>query len=439
VAFLLWLDHKKASEVSRSLWIPTIWALEAFSRPLGLWFGNTEAGSMEAGSPIDRAFLTILFCFAIFVLSKRRFNWTSAIRENLWLILVLGFMLISISWSPVPYISFKRWTRELIAVFMAFMILSERDPRQAVLSILRRVSYVLLPYSLLLIKYYPRYGVNYGRWSGEMMWAGVTTQKNQLTLLCVISALFLIWTLIRRRRGDDIPVAKYQTYLEIFLLVLALFLFFGPRRTPTYSATSAVSFAAALFALFGFYWIKKRHSALGMNALRVIIATIVIYGTITPFLGRLSILDVTSTLKRNETLTGRSEIWAFLVPFALSRPVFGHGIGGFWTTEMRRLSSSHAHNGYLDIILDLGFLGLLLISLLLLSFCRKAYRAITCDFDWGLLFVCYLIMVPVHNIAESSVNSLTSSLTAIVIFFSVSTVFGEEEAPVKAMPLPEKP
>ncbi|MBE3144226.1 MAG: O-antigen ligase family protein [Planctomycetes bacterium] len=425
--------------MSRSLWIPTIWALVAFSRPLGLWFGNTEPGSMEAGSSLDRAFLTILLCFAIFVLSKRRFNWPIAIRENFWLILLLGFMLISIFWSPMPYTSFKRWTRELIAVVMAFLILSERDPRQALVSILRRISYVLIPYSLLLIKYYPKYGIEYGRWSGEMMWRGVTTQKNGLTLLCVISALFLFWTLIRRRRGGDIPVAKYQTYFELFLLVSALFLFLGPRRTPTYSATSAVVFAAALLALAGFYWLKKRRSALGIKVLKVIIVTIVVYGTITPFLGKLSILDISSTLKRDGTLTGRSEIWAVLVPFALSRPVMGHGIGGFWTTEMRRLTSSHAHNGYLDIILDLGFLGLLLMSMLLLSCCRKVHRAITYDFDWGILFVCYLIMVPVHNIAESSINSLASSLTAIVIFFSVSTVSGEEETPVKVMPQPEGP
>jgi O-antigen ligase len=427
VAFLLRLDHKQAQGASRSLWIPTIWAFVAFSKPLGIWFGNTGEGSMEAGSPLDRAFLIVLLGLAIIVLSKRRFEWIGAIRENRWLVLFVGFMLISISWSSIPLISFKRWTREFIVVVMAFMVLSEHDPRRALLTILRRVTYVLIPYSLLLIKYFPKYGIQYGRWSGARMWVGVGLQKNTLALLCIISAVFLVWTLIRRWSGRDIPVAKYQTYVEVFLLILTMLLLMGPRMTFTYSATSTVVLALAMLTFCGLYWMRKRGSALGINALKAIIITIIVYGTVTPFLGKLSILDVSSALNRDATLTGRSDIWALLVPFALSRPVLGHGFGGFWTSEMRALTMSNAHNGYLDVILNLGFFGILLVSIFFLSCCQKAHRTITKDFDWGVLFVCYLLMAVVHNIAESTVNTLTSSLIAVVLFFSVSALKARSE------------
>ena len=50
---------------------------------------------------------------------------------------------------------------------MALVVMSEPTPRQALESLLRRSAYVLLPFSLLLIKYYPALGVDYGRWSGE--------------------------------------------------------------------------------------------------------------------------------------------------------------------------------------------------------------------------------------------------------------------------------
>ena len=44
VAFLLRLDYKKSPEASPYLWIPSLWALVAFSRPLSTWFGgNPEA------------------------------------------------------------------------------------------------------------------------------------------------------------------------------------------------------------------------------------------------------------------------------------------------------------------------------------------------------------------------------------------------------------
>lgn len=421
VTYLIRMEHKQAPDVSRSLWIPTIWILIMFSRPLDSWLGTGAQDTMESGSPADRAFLIILLCFAFLALLKRKFDWASAIRENYWVVLIISYMLVSILWSDIPYISFKRWTREIIPVVMAFMVLSEKHPHQALLSIFRRSIYILIPFSLLLIKYYPAYGVAYHRWSGDRMWIGVALQKNGLGKLCIISALFLVWTLIRRWRKRDVPVAKYQTPVEFFLLFLTFWLLMGPDKSLAYSATSTVALTVAFLALAVFSWIKKRGFAVRVNALKVIVLLIIAYGTVTPMIGKLSVLDVSSSFGRDQTLTGRSEIWAILVPFAMKRPVLGYGVGGFWTTAMRNLTSSHAHNGYLDVLLSLGFLGLLLVSMFWLSCCQKAQRAITGDFDLGILFVCYLIMSVVHNISESSIDSLTSSLTAIIVFFSVSS------------------
>ena len=63
---------------------------------------------------------------------------------------------------------------------------------------------------------------------------------------------------------------------------------------------------------------------------------------------------------REATLTGRTEIWAKFLPFALKEPLIGHGVGGFWTDAMQKSLEYHltqAHNGYLDIFLDYGFVG----------------------------------------------------------------------------------
>ena len=60
-----------------------------------------------------------------------------------------------------------------------------------------------------------------------------------------------------------------------------------------------------------------------------------------------------------ETLTGRTDTWAELVPVVMSRPLFGCGFGSFWTTARREFyEMSHGHNGYLDTVLELGFVGL---------------------------------------------------------------------------------
>ena len=420
VVFLLRMEHKQAPAVGRSSWIPTIWMLSISTKPLGLWFGS-KVQDIESGSPLDRTFLIILLCVGIILLARRDFNWSSAVKENAWLFILVGFWLISILWSEIPQISFKRWTREVVAVVMAFLLLSEKNPRQALASIIRRAIYILIPFSLILIKYYPEYGVSFGRWSGQRMWIGVATQKNGLGRLCIMSALFLIWTLIRRLRGRDTPVHKYQTHVEILLLLLTFWLLMGPRLTLTYSSTAFFALAVALVSLAGLYWVKKRGFILSRALLKLVVFLIIVYGIITPFLGRLSIWDVSSSLGRDETLTGRTEIWAALIPFAVTRPFLGYGIGGFWTTEMRSLSASSAHNGYLDTILNTGFVGLILISIFLLSCCHKAHSSMVHDYDWGSLYVCYLIMSVVHNIAESSIQALSVPLTAYIVFFSFSS------------------
>ena len=191
VLFLLRIERRQAPSVSLTLWIPTIWMLCIASKPLGVWFGST-GGDAESGSLLDQLFLSALLCLGLFTLASKREVWSNAIKEHPWLVVLIGYMLVSILWSDIPFISFKRWIRELVAVIMAFVLLTERDPQEAMQSILRRTIFILIPFSLLLIKYFPEYGVQYGRWSGGQMWIGVTLQKNGLGRLCLMAASFRV-------------------------------------------------------------------------------------------------------------------------------------------------------------------------------------------------------------------------------------------------------
>jgi exopolysaccharide production protein ExoQ len=76
-------------------------------------------------------------------------------------------MLISILWSDFPFISLKRWVRTAGCSIMALVVLSEANPYEAMHAILRRTIYVVMPLSVVLVKYYPHLGVSFGRWSGQ--------------------------------------------------------------------------------------------------------------------------------------------------------------------------------------------------------------------------------------------------------------------------------
>ena len=417
VLFLLRLDHKQTPMMSRALWIPTLWILSVASKPLGVWFG---AEGENEGSPFNQFFLSILLCIGFLIIASRKIDWSHAIKENTWLILLIGYMFASVLWSDTPFISFKRWIRELVAVVMACCLLSEQKPRLAMETVFRRVIYILIPFSILLIKFYPHYGIVYGHTSGTQMWVGVTMQKNGLGRLCLVAAFFLVWTLIRRWKGCDISVRKYDTLAEVFVLILTLRLLIGPPND--FSATASVSLAIGLVMYCSFLCMKKHRIVVGANSVTAIIAFIIGCGIAQPFVGGASVAGVASNFNRDVTLTGRTEIWADLIPVVMRQPILGSGIGGFWTPKtVNDHQIMEAHSGYLDTILDFGFIGMLLVSMYVLSSSRKAARKLSHDFDWNALWICFLIMASVHNITESSFNSLSSLLPAILLFLTVSS------------------
>jgi O-antigen ligase len=391
------------------------------SKPLGVWLLHPGA-DVESGSPMDRAFLLALICISLWILARRKYDWPAAMKENPWLVVLIIFMLISILWSDIPYISFKRWTREFQAVLMAFVVHSEPFPRQAMESILRRTIYILIPFSWLLIKYFPVYGRIYGSWSGAEQWIGVTLHKNGLCRLCLIATFFLIWSLIRRKQGHNPSVWKYQTHTEIFVLVITLRLMGGPRGSLSYSATANTALGVGFLVYLGFHLLKKFRINLAASVPIAIVAIIIIFGIVTLFAGGSTLKFYVSTVNRDPTLTERTEIWASLLPVAMQRPILGRGVGGFWTTRTRtEFIVSESHSGYLDVLLNLGFVGILLVSSFLLSSCRKAHGGLSHDFDWAILWICFLIMAVVHNITETSIDTLTSQLTAVILFFTVSS------------------
>jgi O-antigen ligase len=425
VLFLLKLERRQSPHVSRALWIPTIWMLYAASKPLGTWLGS---GDWEAGSPLDQYFLSVLLFLGVWILSSRNFLWSRAVEENPWLMLLMGYMLVSILWSDIPFIAFKRWIREMIAVVMAFLILSERYPRQAMQSLFKRTIYILIPFSLILIKYFPQYGIQY-RNQGGPMWVGVATQKNSFGRLCLSAAFFFVWTLIRRWKGHDIPVGKYQTLADVSVFVLTLYLLTGPPGEDQYSATALVSLGVGLLTFYVLLRKKPYGKIIGANTLMVMMALIMGLGILQPFWGGSTVTGFTSNLGRDTTLTGRTEIWASLVPDVLQQPILGSGFGSFWTSTIREVHNiGEAHNGYLDVVLSLGFVGLALWGIFLLSCCRKAHRVLFDDRDWGSLWICFLFMALIHNFTETSFGSFTTLLPAILLFLPVtSTATSTEE------------
>jgi O-antigen ligase len=250
------------------------------------------------------------------------------------------------------------------------------------------------------------------------MWIGVTTHKNSLGHLCLVVVFFLVWSLVKRWKERDASISKSQTRADLFILFITLILLKGP--SDSYSVTAIVSLTVGLVTFICLLWMKKNKMYMGVTTLTITMTICIVFGIVTFFVGGSTLEGVTSTVGRDDTLTGRTVTWAQLVPVAMQQPIFGLGFGEFWNSFTReKYMMSNAHNGYLDVLLELGFTGLLLFSIFLLSSCRQARRLLPDDFYWGALWICFLVMAVVYNISESSFNSLSSQMTATLVFLGV--------------------
>jgi exopolysaccharide production protein ExoQ len=420
VLCLLWLERKHIPDVSFALWIPTLWTLISASRPVGRWFYSPDLlvaiGGDEAGSPIDRMVLSILILLALYIIARRKINWPLIIKDNFVLAIIYVFILCSALWADLPLIALKRSFRLSCGLLMGMIILSENRPFQALECILRRCAYVLIPFSIVLIKYYPDLGVEYNRWTGGLMWTGVTMQKNALGMLSVLSIFLIIWSNSFKWQRGELFKVKSVFFADALIAIAAVYLLSAPGGS--YSATSIVALAVAIFILLLFYRAKNFAIWTGAHLKTMIIAMMLMYFT----LNETILPIVTSLLGRSETLTGRHDIWRAVLDAASQKPLLGHGYGGFWGLDDNVITLKYgvkqAHSGYLGVYLELGIVGVGLILTFIFALCNKVRRGLTHAFKQGIFGICFLILLLLYNYSESAFFQ-TGYLWTITMYLSI--------------------
>ena len=215
-------------------------------------------------------------------------------------------MCLSVFWSDTPIDkSFKEWVRELLAVIMGFLIVSEADPREGLQSVIRRFIYILIPLSLLIVIFFPEH--NLIRPGGEVTWGGVAGGKNGLGRICFISVFFLVWSLVRRRQSRDTQPISCQNFVEVVIIAMSLILMKGPGTVTALSITSLLTLVVGLGTFFGLLWMKKINRNIGAKALRLIIVGGIVLGTASAFIGGLVLGgSVVTAFGREENLTGEA-------------------------------------------------------------------------------------------------------------------------------------
>ena len=129
-------------------------------------------------------------------------------------------------WADLPIVAFKRWVKDLGNVVMVLVVLTERDPVEAAKAVFIRCGCLLIPLSVLFIKYYPELGRAYHATTGEMMFTGVAAHKNTLGVLVMVCGLFLMWDFVESLPRRLKPLDWSGLATDVLLLGMAVWLLF---------------------------------------------------------------------------------------------------------------------------------------------------------------------------------------------------------------------
>jgi O-antigen ligase len=149
-------------------------------------------------------------------------------------------------------------------------------------------------------------------------------------------------------------------------------------------------------------------------------------------------------LGRDSTMTGRTDIWQAVLQAVLKRPLLGYGFAAFWLSLRGesaniilalRWAVPAAHNGFLEIWLQLGACGLLLFGVGFVKGGIVALREFRQPmFQLAAWPLAVLLLTIVYNVDESSLMQANDFLWVLYVATLVNIATHARTALAQATP-----
>jgi O-antigen ligase len=354
------------------------------------------------GSPLDATVYGLIIAAGMVVLLGRRRKVASVLRTNWPIVAFVLYCAISITWSEYPGVALKRWIKSLGDYTTVLILLTEQDRASAVKQVLARVAFILMPLSVLFIKYYPDLGRAYAsHWDGTQFFVGVADTKNMLGMVCLVFGFAASWRVLQlwsgplHGRNKGLVVHGTVLAMAIWLLILS----------DSKTSLSCFVLISGLIAAHTFLRMARRRVVI-----HLLVATVILTCFSVLFLGIGG--GALESMGRNSTLTGRTDIWDALFKVHIN-PIFGTGFESFWLGERLAFlwtfpivdGITEAHNGYLEVYLNLGWVGLAFLAGLLWTGYKNVLRLLERDPEAGRLRLGYFVIAVVYNFTEAAIRS----------------------------------
>lgn len=314
----------------------------------------------------------------LFAVGLLRFLWNEKGRMSfdfsylpLSLVVLVCYVSLSIAWSPYPAISLRRVVQVIGVLLIALLVARQALQGQGLLTQSQWPVGLFILLGLAVAALSPETAFD-----DDRAMRGISSHKNTWGQFSLMAGLIYLSALSERHGKQR-------------MMLLAAMLGFSALSILLSRSTTSLLCFLFIAGTLTIWAILTRWGVTGKILLTSLVAVILVAlhayfvtnGEL-PF-ERLSKLVYSSTGK-NETLTGRDFLWYLMQQEIARHPWLGTGFGGFWTgTEgasgalVARLDwgpPQQAHNGYLDVINEIGFVGMTLLGLVLLNHAVNVFR-----------------------------------------------------------------
>src|ERR1019366_881272 len=351
---------------------------------------------------IQGALYGIAFCFIAM-------RWKAVLRGAMnakWILALVMVAIVSASWSQDPLITLRR-SAVLFATTLFGIYLATRFDVPNQLRLFAWTYVLVICASFFCASFLPQYGIDHSIHLGD--WQGAFYQKNMLARAMAIATLVFM-------------SVRFKSYSAIRWIGIAgsLTLLFLSR-----SITGAVVLAIIL-STWPIYRLFRTKFSFGIPIF-IGVATALCASAAYAYQSMPTLLEL---MNRNEGLTGRIDLWQAVWLSISRKPWLGYGFDAFWQ-NMRGESvnvllavgwtPAYAHNGFLDVILGLGFLGLAVFAIGYAILWRRAFTfARQYPGPAGLWPCMFLAFMLFYNLTEGPVISQNNITWVLYVAVAVS-------------------
>jgi O-antigen ligase len=361
--------------------------------------------------------LTLLVPLFFFIRHKV-FLSKSFYRQNLFLLLFLGCVAASISWSSEPMLSFKRFVALLSVVFFAGFI-AWRYSLERIAFLFGCVIGAAALVGLIFAVIRPDIAfISGGIRDGAFR--GVFAEKNAGARLNAIAILLLL-PMIRQRN----PMAMLYGLFALIAIGLA-------------QSATAIALIVAGTASYAYFItlirLRINRSLLAFNAATLVFFLLcgVLYANYAMLL---------ELVGRDPSLTDRTLIWELLQPLIDAQFLKGYGFGAFWASAdadafiTRWGYIGNAHSGYVETLLNGGLIQLIALLLMFAQTLSKRYRAITAD-QSARYQACALVIIGLFVVTNYVAYVIPNYRSGEFLIFSVLSLTFRHHLVARPQPLP---